>query len=148
MISNDSLFWAFSPRYFARRWMARHSQFYCQKSCCCLSFSSFFPLPPRNKWTLLMHHYLKLNTCRNSKLQYTRRRFLRDYIQHYSFYRPYPIKQKFLSARIAKLAETSNYWSQITLDVIKSVRVLLDTKGLKRNIRIFTRIFAEILIGG
>ena len=34
------------------------------------------------------------------------------------------------------------------LDVIKSVRVLLDTKGLKRNIRIFTRIFAEILIGG
>ena len=43
----------------------------------------------------------------------------------------------FLSARIAKLAETFNYWSQINLDVTESVRLLLDTKVLKRNLGIF-----------
>ena len=52
----------------------------------------------------------KLNTCRDSKLQYTRRRSSGDYIQHYLFDELYPIKQTFLSARIAK-----------------SARVLLDT---------------------
>ena len=51
----------------------------------------------------------KLNTCRNSNLQYTRRRSLGDYIQHYIFYWLNPIKQTFLSGRIAKLAETYNY---------------------------------------
>ena len=72
----------------------------------------------------------KLNTCRDSKLQYTRRRSSGDYIQHYLFDGLYPIKQTFLSARIAK-----------------SARVLLDTGVLKQ--KFFTsRIFAEILIHG
>ena len=34
----------------------------------------------------------KQNTFRNSKLQYTRRRSLGDYIQHYLPYGLYPIK--------------------------------------------------------
>ena len=93
-----------------------------------------------------------LNTCRNLKLQYTRRRTFGDCIQHYLFYRLYPIKQTFLSARIAKLTETFNYWSQIKLHVTKCVCLLLDTKVLKRNLAIFKQkffrsiIFAEILI--
>ena len=73
----------------------------------------------------------KLNICRNSKLQYTRKRSLEDSIQHYLFYGLYPIKRTFLSARIAKLAETF-----LKLHVTKSVRALLDTKVLKRNLRI------------
>ena len=70
----------------------------------------------------------KLNTCRNLKLQYTKRGSLEDHTQHYLFHGFYLIKQIFWSARIAKLAETFNYWSQIKLHVTNSVRVLLDTK--------------------
>ena len=89
----------------------------------------------------------RLNTCRDSKLQYTRRQSSRDYIQHYLFYGFYPIKQTFLSARIAKLTETFNHWSQIKLNVTTSARALLDTKVLKQ--KFFTsRSFAEILIHG
>ena len=51
----------------------------------------------------------RLNTCQDSKLQYTRRQSSGDYIEHYLFYWFYPIKQTFLSARIAKLTETFKY---------------------------------------
>ena len=51
----------------------------------------------------------KLSTCRNLKLQYTRRRSSVDYIEHYLFHGFYPIKQTFLSRRIEKLTETFNY---------------------------------------
>ena len=37
----------------------------------------------------------KLNTCQNSTFQYTRRRSVGDYVQHYLSYRLYPIKQTF-----------------------------------------------------
>ena len=57
----------------------------------------------------LVQMQIKLNTCRDSKLQYTRRRSSGDYIQHYLFYGFYPIKQTFLSARTAKRTETFNY---------------------------------------
>ena len=50
----------------------------------------------------------RLNTCRDSKLQYSKRQSSEDYI-HYLFHGFYPIKQTFLSARIAKLTETFNY---------------------------------------
>ena len=59
----------------------------------------------------------------------------------------YPIKQTFLSTRIAKLTETFNCCSQMKLHVRKIARVLLGTKTLKQ--KFFTsRIFAEILIRG
>ena len=75
----------------------------------------------------------KLNTCQNLKLQYTRRKFFGDYIQHHLFYGLYPIKQTFLSARISKLEEILNYRSQIKLPVTKSVNLLLDTFETKSS---------------
>ena len=75
---------------------------------------------------LWLKYKKRLNTCRDLKLQYTRRQSSRDYIQHYLFYGFYPIKQTFLSARIAKLTETFNHWSQIKLNVTTSARALLE----------------------
>ena len=68
-------------------------------------------------------------------------------MQYYLFYGFYSIKQTFLSARIAKLTDTFNYWSRIKLHITKSARALLDTKVLKQKF-LTSRIFAEILIRG
>ena len=54
----------------------------------------------------------KLSTCRNSKLQYTRRRSSGDYIQRlYLFYGLYPIKQMFY------LQEFHNCQRHLTVEV-------------------------------